>query len=54
MSTKLFEVEVVRDGDLFIARITLQSGEVVSIESENLDEVLENLSTELQEKYDLL
>ncbi|MEM0160627.1 MAG: hypothetical protein ACP5NL_01045 [Thermoplasmata archaeon] len=54
MSTKLFEVEVVRDGDIFIARITLQSGEVVSIESENLDEVLENLSSELQEKYDAL
>jgi hypothetical protein len=45
---------VVRDGDIFIARITLQSGEVVSIESENLDEVLENLSSELQEKYDAL
>jgi hypothetical protein len=51
MKKKLFDVEIVREGDTYIARITLPNGEVSTIESDNIEELLNNLNTELEDHF---
>ncbi len=51
MKKKLFDVEIVREGDTFIARITLPNGDVSMIESENIEELLNHLNTELEDQF---
>ena len=51
---KLADVEIVRDGDIFYARITLPDGTVTKIESENFEEILNQVATELQDIFGFL
>lgn len=48
---KIFDVEIVREGDTFIARITMPDGEVSTIESDNIEELLDHLNSELEDKF---
>ena len=51
MQDKLAEVEISKDGEMYIARIVLPTGEVVSLENEDFEEVLEQVANDLQERY---
>lgn len=51
---KLADVEIVRDGDMFYARITLPDGNVTKIESESFEEILNQVANELQDKFGFL
>ncbi|MGC8585567.1 MAG: hypothetical protein ACP5L4_05565 [Thermoplasmata archaeon] len=48
---KLFDVEIIKDGDLFIARITMPDGDTNTIESEDIEELLDHLNSELEDKF---
>ncbi len=52
--SKLAEVEIVREGDIFYARITMPDGTVTKIESESFEEILNQVATELQDKFGFL
>ncbi len=51
MSDKLAEVEISKDGETYYARITLTSGEVVSLENDDFEEVLEQVANDLQDRF---
>ncbi len=51
MQGKLAEVEISKDGEMYIAKIILPSGEVVNLENEDFEEVLEQVANDLQERY---
>lgn len=51
MTTQLAEVEITKDGDIYLARIILPSGEVVNLENEDFEEVLEQVANDLQERF---
>jgi len=51
---KLADVEIVRDGDIFYARITLPDGNVTKVESENFEEILNQVANELQDRFGFL
>ena len=52
--SKLSDVEIVREGDRFYARIIMPDGTVTKIESENFEEILNQIATELQDKFGFL
>ncbi|MCL5799812.1 MAG: hypothetical protein M1341_00625 [Candidatus Thermoplasmatota archaeon] len=45
------EVEISKDGELYLARITLPTGEVITLENEDFEEVLEQVANDLQERF---
>jgi len=51
---KLADVEIVREGDIFYARITLPDGSVTKIESTSFEEILNQVATELQDRFGFL
>lgn len=51
MPNRLAEVEIIKDGDIYYAKIVLPSGEVVTLENEDFEEVLEQIANDLQERY---
>ncbi len=52
--SKLADVEIVREGDLFYARITMPDGNVTKIESEKFEEILNQIAIELQDRFGFL
>ena len=52
--SKLADVEVVREGDMFYARITMPDGTVTKIESEKFEEILNQIAIELQDRFGFL
>ncbi len=51
MKKKLFDVEIVKEGDTFIARIIMPDGEISTVESDNLEELLDHLTTEITDRF---
>ncbi|MCL4337700.1 MAG: hypothetical protein M1129_05275 [Candidatus Thermoplasmatota archaeon] len=51
MGEKLAEVEISKDGEMYYAKIILPSGEVVTLENEDFEEVLEQVANDLQERF---
>lgn len=51
MGEKLAEVEISKDGEMYYAKIVMPSGEVVTLENEDFEEVLEQIANDLQERY---
>ena len=51
MSEKLAEVEISKDGEMYFAKIVLPSGEVVTLENEDFEEVLEQVANDLQDRF---
>ncbi|MCL5793822.1 MAG: hypothetical protein M1138_03205 [Candidatus Thermoplasmatota archaeon] len=51
MQETLAEVEISKEGDIYYAKITLPSGEVISLENEDFEEVLEQVANDLQERF---
>ena len=49
MPNRLAEVEIIKDGDVYYAKIVLPSGEVVTLENEDFEEVLEQIANDLQD-----
>ena len=47
MADRLAEVEISKDGDVYQARITLPSGEVVNLENEQFEDILEQIANDL-------
>ena len=52
--SKLADVEIVREGDMFYARITMPDGNVTKIESEKFEEILNQIAIELQDRFGFL
>jgi Flp pilus assembly CpaF family ATPase len=50
MADRLAEVEISKDGDVYQARITLPSGEVVNLENEQFEDILEQIANDLGER----
>ncbi len=48
---KLGEVDVYHDGESFRVVISYSNGDELVLEGENLEEILEQLATELSDKY---
>lgn len=51
MGEKLAEVEISKDGEMYFAKIVLPSGEVVTLENEDFEEVLEQVANDLQDRF---
>ncbi len=51
MKKKLFDVEIVKEGETYIARIIMPDGDMSSIESESLEELLDHLTTEITDRF---
>ena len=51
---KLADVEIVREGDVFYARIIMPDGNVTKIESSNFEEILNQIAVELQDRFGFL
>ncbi len=51
MGEKLAEVEISKDGEMYYAKIILPSGEVVTLENEDFEEVLEQVANDLQDRF---
>lgn len=51
MQDKLAEVEITKDGELYYAKIMLPSGEIVTLENEDFEEVIEQIANDLQERF---
>ncbi|MCL4350056.1 MAG: hypothetical protein M1414_05075 [Candidatus Thermoplasmatota archaeon] len=51
MEKRLAEVEISKEGDIYLARIILPSGEVINLENEDFEEVLEQVSNDLNERF---
>lgn len=51
MTDKLAEVEISKEGETYYATITLSSGEVITLENEDFEEVLEQVANDLQDRY---
>ena len=50
MTDKLAEVEISKDGEIYYAKVILPSGEIVTLENEDFEEVLEQIANDLQER----
>ncbi|MGC8992857.1 MAG: hypothetical protein ACP5JE_04795 [Thermoplasmata archaeon] len=48
---KLFDVEIVKDGEMYIAKIIMPDGDTSTIESEDIEELLDHLNSELEDKF---
>ena len=46
-----YSPEISKEGDIYYAKITLPSGEVISLENEDFEEVLEQVANDLQERF---
>ena len=51
MSDTLAEVEISKDGEMYYATITLPSGEVITLENEDFEEILEQVANDLQDRF---
>ena len=51
MTEKLAEVEISKDGEIYYAKVILPSGEIVTLENEDFEEVLEQIANDLQERF---
>ena len=51
MGDKLAEVEISKDGEMYYAKIILPSGEVVTLENEDFEEVIEQVTNDLQDRF---
>ncbi|MCL4323134.1 MAG: helix-turn-helix domain-containing protein [Candidatus Thermoplasmatota archaeon] len=51
MTDRLAEVEISKDGDIYLARITLPSGEVVNLENDQFEDILEQIANDLGERF---
>ncbi len=51
MGEKLAEVEISKDGEMYYAKIILPTGEVVTLENEDFEEVLEQVANDLQDRF---
>lgn len=51
MGDKLAEVEISKDGEMYYAKIILPTGEVVTLENEDFEEVLEQVANDLQDRF---
>ncbi|MFG1555718.1 MAG: hypothetical protein ACYCSG_03850 [Thermoplasmataceae archaeon] len=51
MSERLAEVEISKEGETYLARIILPSGDVVTLENDDFEEVLEQIANDLQERF---
>ncbi|MFG1460801.1 MAG: hypothetical protein AAE987_05430 [Thermoplasmataceae archaeon] len=51
MTDKLAEVEISKDGEIYYAKVILPSGEIVTLENEDFEEVLEQIANDLQERF---
>ena len=51
MADKLAEVEISKDGEIYYAKVILPSGEIVTLENEDFEEVLEQIANDLQERF---
>ncbi|MEM0156000.1 MAG: hypothetical protein QW597_05305 [Thermoplasmataceae archaeon] len=51
MSDMLAEVEISKDGEVYYAKITLPTGEVITLENEDFEEVLEQVANDLQDRF---
>ncbi|AGO60282.1 hypothetical protein FACI_IFERC00001G0302 [Ferroplasma acidarmanus Fer1] len=51
MGESLADIEISKDGEIYYVRMTLPSGEVVSMENENFEEILEEIANDLQDRY---
>ena len=51
---KLCEIDILRLGEAYIARITFRSGKVKEARSYQFENILEQLVTELQDEYEPL
>lgn len=51
MSEKMAEVEISKDGEMYYAKIVLPSGEVITLENEDFEEVLEQVANDLQDRF---
>ncbi|MBX8632761.1 MAG: hypothetical protein M1464_05910 [Candidatus Thermoplasmatota archaeon] len=51
MNDMLAEVEISKDGEVYYAKITLPSGEVITLENEDFEEVLEQVANDLQDRF---
>lgn len=45
------EVEISKDGEMYYAKIILPSGEVLTLENEDFEEVLEQVANDLQDRF---
>ncbi len=51
MSERLAEVEISKEGETYLARIILPTGDVVTLENDDFEEVLEQIANDLQERF---
>lgn len=51
MGEKLAEVEISKDGEMYYAKIIMPTGEVITLENEDFEEVLEQIANDLQERF---
>jgi hypothetical protein len=51
MGENLADIEISKDGEIYYVRMTLPSGEVVSMENENFEEILEEIANDLEDRY---
>ena len=51
---KLATVEIVREGDVFIAKLQLEDGGTIRIEGDDFEELLEQIAIDLQDKFGIL
>ncbi|WP_393970808.1 hypothetical protein OXIME_001043 [Oxyplasma meridianum] len=51
MGDKLAEVEISKDGEMYYAKIFLPTGEVMTLENEDFEEVLEQVANDLQDRF---
>ncbi len=51
MPDKLAEVQITKDGEIYYAKIMLPTGEIVTLENEDVEEVIEQIANDLQERF---
>lgn len=51
MPDKLAEVEISKDGEIYYAKIMLPTGEIITLENEDFEEVVEQIANDLQERF---
>jgi hypothetical protein len=51
MQDKLAEVEITKDGEIYYVKIMLPTGEIVTLENEDFEEVIEQIANDLQERF---
>ncbi|MEM0139575.1 MAG: hypothetical protein QXZ44_03060 [Ferroplasma sp.] len=51
MADNLADIEISKDGEVYYVKMTLPSGELVTMENENFEEILEEIANDLQDRY---